>query len=63
MNICTLSGKNAYETEDDAIRASQWSRTLQESDIFDVKPPLRVYNCNWCYKWHLTSKAKPKVKG
>jgi len=59
METCRYSGKNSYETEDAANRAASWSNSLKDSKSFDVKG-LRAYKCNWCYKWHLTSKETKK---
>ena len=50
MDICRYSGKNVYYTEEGAIKAAVSSVGKYSTN------KLRVYKCNWCYKWHLSSK-------
>lgn len=49
------SGKNTYETEDDARRAVRDNLVLR-----DVR--LNYYFCMICFKYHMTSKLNNKRK-
>jgi hypothetical protein len=46
---CELTGKNSYERESDALAAAVRSAGQRNTSF------LRVYKCNYCFKWHLTS--------
>jgi len=56
MSTCRHTGKNGYETEREALSVVD-NQLNRKSTSF-----LRVYKCNWCYQWHLTSRKDLKAK-
>lgn len=53
----TCASKQGFETETAAMREAIQKMARHH----DKAPPLRVYRCRVCQKFHLTS--KPKKKG
>lgn len=56
MKACR-TGKKQYHDESEAKQARQNIKGhLAVGNLRDTgRVPRRVYQCNWCHKWHLTS--------
>lgn len=60
-STCPFSGKNAYDTESEAKGAIERKKLFNENS-FQNDLVLSVYQCNFCFKWHLTSKKRKNKK-
>jgi hypothetical protein len=58
---CQTTDKRAYVTEEQALDAMHRAaiRPRHESR-FGHQIPIRVYRCEFCEWWHMTSKPKKK---
>jgi len=56
--ICDMTGKDYFV---DQKSAKEKMREIQNLDNSAIKP-IRVYECNLCNGWHMTSKPHPKFQ-
>jgi hypothetical protein len=57
---CPESGKASYPTQGEALRVLKdiSIRRSKEARNGSVKIPSRVYQCEYCDFWHMTSSVK-----